>query len=1013
MQCKPPDTAVPTASTRAFTMNSATRQTTILSRSALSVALAGCMLLAVPELHAQTTGAALRGQVSANEAPAPGASVTATNVNTGLARSVQTTASGSYVLAGLPPGTYRIDVVADGQSRSETVTLAVGQTATLNLGLDGAAAAVPGGVTQLDRMVVTGTRLVETRTSEIATYVSQKQIEALPQGTRNFLAFADTVPGVQFIRDASGNTRLRSGAQGASAINVFIDGVGQKSYTLPGGVSGQDSTRGNPFPQVAIGEYKVITQNYKAEFDQISSAAIVAATRSGTNEFEGSAFWDRTAHDWRSPTPSEELAGEKVRSHEEQYGASLAGPIIRDQLHFFVAYEAKEYLTPRSVELGSGGFYDPADVPASLLAQLGPANSPFKQDMFFGKLSWALGDFHFLELTAQVREEDETIDIGGQNLPERATLNVNEVARYDLRWQYSGQRWLNDAHLTFEDTSWAPQPRVAGAGYILTASDLSFPGERRSTGVILNAGANPNNQDKGQEGWGLQNDLTFMGWEGHTIKMGFKYKDVEVNAVERHFSNPQFHYDVNLSLDQPYRVEFATGMPGTSEGFTSSSNRQFGIYIQDDWEVNDHLTLNLGLRWDYETSSTYEDYVTPASLAADLRAWPNINQPAAGYDIEDYISTGGNRSAFKGAWQPRVGFSYDIFADQRHVIFGGAGRAYDRNLFDYLQVEVNRTSYGRYEFHFPDADGECRNPGGCVPWDPAYFNPGALAELARTVDLPREWYLNNNDLKVPYSDQFSLGIRNAFAMFGADWQSEVSLSHIRSKDGLVFRLGTRREDGSFFAPGTTWGAPWGFDPPFGRIVLADNMLETRTNSVLAKLDKPYTAGSGWGVTLAYTYTDGEQNTNIDGWPGLFDYPDASWFGWLPARGVPEHRFVGTGIWDGPWGLTVSGKLTLESAQTRVGTNCLPGWDDCIIDWYRPDDGDFRQFDMAVAKEWNTGTDLRFRVRFDLLNVFDWQNWSSYDDWWGGAGEPNPNFGQHGLDVRLPTREFKLSFAFNW
>ena len=149
-------------------------------------------------------------------------------------------------------------------------------------------------------MVVTGVALPETRTSEVATYVSAKQIDALPQGTRNFLAFADTVPGMQFSQDNNGNTRLRSGAQNASAINVFIDGVGQKDYVLPGGVSGQDTSRGNPFPQSAIGEYKVITQNYKAELDQLSSAAIVAVTRSGSNEFEGSAFFDYTDTKWRS-----------------------------------------------------------------------------------------------------------------------------------------------------------------------------------------------------------------------------------------------------------------------------------------------------------------------------------------------------------------------------------------------------------------------------------------------------------------------------------------------------------------------------------------------------------------------------------------------------------------------------------------------------------------------------------------------------------------------------------------
>ena len=94
--------------------------------------------------------------------------------------------------------------------------------ATVDLGQP--AAAPPGGdVTTLDRVVASAEFVPETRTSEVATYVSTKQIEALPQGTRNFLAFADTVPGMVFSQDNNGNTRLRSGAQNASAINVFIE----------------------------------------------------------------------------------------------------------------------------------------------------------------------------------------------------------------------------------------------------------------------------------------------------------------------------------------------------------------------------------------------------------------------------------------------------------------------------------------------------------------------------------------------------------------------------------------------------------------------------------------------------------------------------------------------------------------------------------------------------------------------------------------------------------------------
>src|SRR6185503_3269260 len=229
---------------------------------------------------------------------------------TGLVRRVQTEASGNYTLAGLPPGTYKVEVAGPTGATARLVTLQVGQTATLDLGLAGAQE-------NIESVTVVATQLYETRTSEVATYVSQKQIEALPQNSRNFLAFADVVPGVTFATSADGVTsEIRSGAQSANGVNVFIDGVGQKNYVLRGGVSGQTLTRGNPFPQLAIGEYKVITSNYKAEFDQLSSAAVVAVTRSGTNQFESEAFYDHTAENWRASDPFEAAAGRKSPSDQ-------------------------------------------------------------------------------------------------------------------------------------------------------------------------------------------------------------------------------------------------------------------------------------------------------------------------------------------------------------------------------------------------------------------------------------------------------------------------------------------------------------------------------------------------------------------------------------------------------------------------------------------------------------------------------------------------------------------------
>src|SRR5690606_22366458 len=231
------------------------RHTRRLERSLLCCALAGCMLLAAPAF-AQSTSASLRGQVMLDSAPATDASVTATNLATGLRRTARAS-NGSYSVGGLPPGRYRIDVTADGQSHSQEVVLAVGQAATLDLGVGGVAEAAPAGeATDIDAVIVTGQAMVETKTSEIATYVTQRQIEALPQSSRNFLAFADTVPGMQFITSPNGSeSQLRSGAQGSNNINEFIDGGGQKNYVTPGGMTSQDDNRGNPLLPGASGEY--------------------------------------------------------------------------------------------------------------------------------------------------------------------------------------------------------------------------------------------------------------------------------------------------------------------------------------------------------------------------------------------------------------------------------------------------------------------------------------------------------------------------------------------------------------------------------------------------------------------------------------------------------------------------------------------------------------------------------------------------------------------------------------
>lgn len=993
------------------------------NRKILACALASCIVMATPQAYAQSTSATVRGQISADSSPTSGATVTATNVETGLSRSVQSSETGSYTIAGLPPGTYRIEATSGGQTSSQNLTLQVGQTVTMDLGTGGVAeTATPGDAVDLDRVVVTAPILVETKTSEVATYVTQKQIDALPQGSRNFLAFADIVPGIVFSERGDGSTNIRSGAQQSNGINVFLDGVSQKNLVTRGGITGQDSSRGNPFPQLGIGEYKVITSNYKAEYDQISSAAVTAVTKSGSNEFKGSAFWDYTSDKWRETTPNEELTGNKAESKEEQYGAAFSGPIIEDKLFFFVTYEAKEFTSPREITPGANFRVD--ELPQQFQsAALSTTSAPFKEDLFFGKVTFTPDERNYLELSYKKRDEDELTGIGGQNTGEYGSLKTVTDDRVDLRWQYSAEDWLNDLHLTYEDSFFSPRPATIAPGYNLRVPEQGRENDDNPPTVnILNLGGGADFQNKGQKGVSLQNDFTLFAFAGHTLKAGLKYKSVELTAFEQQPFNAQYRYDINQSLTVPYEVFFSSST-GIADPVVISQNKQFGAYLQDDWEVNEHLILNLGLRWDYEQVPSYEDFVTPAALVASLDAYPNIQN--TDYDIDDYISTGSNRESFKNAWQPRLGFSYDLFADQRHVIFGGAGRAYDRNLFDFLSFERYRLQFARnvVQFNTPGHSCDPATNARCVKFDPSFFDQANLDALIGPSGFGSELFLLNNDLRTPYSDQFSIGMRNLFGLFEQEWVSSVTLSHVRSKDGIYFRVGNRYPDGTFYPPGRTFGDAFGaaFNNPLTPdraplvFFLGANGVETRTNQLLVSLDKPFTRESGWGVTMAYTYTDAEENLpNSDIF--TFDYRDTSQASFIAANNVAEHRFVATSI-NEFMGMTLSSKLTLESPTYRTTVNCFDAIDfsNCSFDPYKPDTTiGYKQFDLALQKQWDLGRDIKLRVRGDVFNVFNWRNFDAYDGWRGGPGNANPNFRQrNGNAIRLPTREFKLSLGIDW
>jgi outer membrane receptor protein involved in Fe transport len=983
----------------------------------LSAAVAA--ILCCPSVTlAQSVDATLRGTAPANT------TVTARNVATGLTRRAQSSASGSYTLAGLPPGTYRVDAGAG----SETlVTLSVASTATLNLvtGTGTSETEAP-----IEEVVVTGRRLNEVRTSEVATTVSPQLIETVPQLTRNFLEFADTVPGVVFEVDSSGRTSIRGGAQGKNGVNLYIDGVGQKGY-VRSGISGQGGdTQGNPFPQLAIGEYKVITSNYKAEYDQISSAAITALTRSGTNEFQGEAFGTYSADNWRARTPAELETNTKAESEVKEFGAAFGGPIIQDVMHFFVTYEGKRYSTPKIVIADNSA---PAALVAALppdaAAQLGPASIEFVEDLFFGKIDWEPTDQDRFTLSVKVRDETGEGDQTGTGVAASAAIDTdNDETRYEFQWNRTGAGWLNELTLTYEDAFFVPH--VSSSGVNGSVYTFNPPANSR---ILAVDGSDPRaGQNKGQKGWAVGDNITFsdIGWFGgdHTIKAGIKYKKIELTAQDAVINNPVFYYDVTAAgtAAAPYRALFAQPVAGYSPVVTSD-DEQLGVFVQDDWVINEHLTLNLGLRWDIEWNPSYLDFETPQFLIDSLNSEvaPGVtyaeslglsSDPDTAYDINDYISNGGNRSAQDDAFAPRFGFSYDIGGDQRHVIFGGAGRAYDRNLYDYLQLEQTKFALATGDVRFNVPDHPCVvNGSSCVNFDPAFTQDIANLQALLT-GLAGEVDLINNELETPYSDQFSLGMRNGIG----DWNTSVAVSYIESKEGFVFSLGNRRPDGSFWNPTdpNDRGQPWGFPPPglAGNLLIGDNGITTRSTQLLLSAEKPFTQESRWGATVSYTYTDAEQNRDINE-HFAFDQVSIDQYPFILSNAAAKHRLVGTGSWAGPWGLTVAGKLTLATPTPRNLISCLiaPAFFEngapCTALAYEPDTTlGYKSLDLQITKDFEIRDFAAMYLRVDALNLTNEHNLVDVTDVTGANGlVTGGDFNPIGNITGVP-RTFRMTFG---
>ncbi len=912
----------------------------------------------------QNATSTIHGTVSDDTGVLPGASVVARNTSSGFAYEATTDSVGAFTLPGLQPGTYDITVqVNQYKPAARTVQVLVGQTVSVDFRVK------PDVVYTEAVQVVGSNRLVETRNSGVTTNVTSEQVRYLPQNQRNFLNFAALAPGAR-VSDNETRKQVTAGGLDATQINVFIDGVSYKNDVLDGGVVGQDSSRGSPFPQTAVQEFQVLTQNYKAEHEKASSAVITAVTKSGGNRWSGEGF---LFYQNKALVEKEYFAkkrGDPKPTYKRfQPGVSIGGPIVKDRLQVFGSYEENRQDRDNRVFLGGTPF------PASLnLRQYeGTFLSPFREKLSFGKLTYQPSPGQGVDISYSGRRESDIRGFGGQTSFDSAENVHNRVDSVLGRWQVPGSGWFNEATLTYQRSQWKPQPEnVSDVG-------LDYRG-------VIRAGGRDTTQDFVQQRTSLRDDFSqFLSWNGqHTLKSGVVLSFLQYDVSKQLNGNPVFRFRSDNAFAFPFEAAYGVGDPDLS-----TSNRQLGLYVQDDWTASPRLTMNAGVRWDYESDMLNNDYVTPDSVRAAVAPF---------VDASRYFTNGSSdRPPFYGAWQPRVGFSYDLTGHGRHILFGGYGRYVDRVFYNAGLDEKYRLQYAVRTFRF-SADGSPRDGFQTIAWQPEYLSKAALDTLIASGTAPKpEVFLIDNETKPPVSDQFNAGFRTSARsiLFSANYAG------IRARHGFTFLFANRNPNGT-----CCQGVPG-----FGNILKSSDAKKNWFDALYLTAERPY--NGKWGFRLNYTLGKADA---IGGDLFSLDYPTVEAYPRHPSATDERNRIVGTGIIGVPGDVVVSTFVTLASG---LGFTVLdftrgfgPNEGKILLYEGRPDRKlAYRAVDVRVEKIFRFADRQQASVALEGFNIFNYTNYGCYDGWEPPLPEVNAKFGKPSCTVDNTSRRLQVGFRY--